>query len=125
MKFQMYAGLAYGAKCLSAFNPSGRMYNVGGSGKKPDDFNDIKQNNKEVMTVGRFLFDKTPDKIYHTGLSSDNLNRLYFLDDINNSDLVSSAPAKIIISIFKDNSSKRYMLVANKSPSINKKEQSP
>ena len=35
--------------------------------QKVADFEELKQNNHEVMTAGRFLFDKIPYKIYHTG----------------------------------------------------------
>lgn len=113
MKVQMYAGLAYGAKYLSAYNSLGRMYRA--NGEKAPDFADIQTMNREVMTVGRFLFDKNDEKIYHTGLWSPSLNRIYFLDDLRGSDLIESAPEHLIISIFADKKpSARYMLVVNK-----------
>lgn len=113
IRLQMYAGLAYGAKYLSAFNSSGRMY--GGNGQKVADFEELKQNNHEVMTAGRFLFDKIPYKIYHTGLSKDYLTNGYFLDKIEESEIIKSTPDGLIISIFKDGkTSSLYILVVNK-----------
>ena len=119
IRLQMYAGLAYGAKYLSAYNSSGRMY--GGNGQKVADFEELKQNNHEVMTAGRFLFDKIPYKIYHTGLSEDYLTNGYFLDKIEESEIIKSAPDGLIISTFKDGkTSSLYMLVVNKNHATQK-----
>ena len=70
--------------------------------------------NREVMTVGRFLFDKNDEKIYHTGLWSPSLNRIYFLDDLRGSDLIESARAFDYQHFCGQKPSARYMLVVNK-----------
>lgn len=119
MKIQMYAGLAYGAKYLSAFNSAGRMYTV--DGRKAADFTSIQQNNHEIMTVGRFLFNKKDHKIYHTGLSRDTLTGPYFLDKFQDSEIIRSAPGGLIISIFRDeHTAAQYMLIVNKNYSASK-----
>ncbi len=113
----MYTGLAYGAKGLIAW--LGRGYAFDREGNKLARFNECKNLNAEVMTVGQYLFDKTTTKIYHTGLPGGNYNEIYYLDDLTASDLIASASNGLIISIFEDGKTDtQYMLVVNKNYSF-------
>ncbi len=114
----MYTGLAYGAKGLLAWLGKGYAYDT--EGNKLSRFNECKNINAEVMTVGQYLFDKTTTQIYHTGLPKNkDYNAIYYLDDLASSDLIASAPSGLIISIFEDGKTNtKYMLVVNKNYSF-------
>jgi len=115
IKIGMYTGLVYGAKSLSSWTAVGFMWDK--YGKKLSRYNEGKRINKEILTVGRYLFDKNSKKIYHTGLPSDgkDYNSLYYIDNLAQSDLIASATDGLIIGIFEDGkTSAKYMLIVNK-----------
>lgn len=108
---QMYGALAYGAKCLSYYVTNGTL--VTKTGAKGSDFNDIKSLNKTVKNLGNFLFDKQSEEIFHFGLDTDTQNQ-YYLDRTNLSDVVKNGPDGSIVSVFRDKTNKKYVLVVNK-----------
>lgn len=112
IRAQMYGALAYGVKGLSYYNTHGSLLDV--NGEETSMYNDLVALNSEVKNVGNFLFDKIPEKLYHTGLNAQN-NTAYFLDKISESDLIASAPDHLIIGVFSGIGSKKYILVTNKS----------
>lgn len=112
IRAQMYGALAYGVKGLSYYNTHGSLLDA--NGEETAIYNDLLQLNKEVKNVGNFLFNKTSEKLYQTGLNTQN-NTAYFLDKISDSDLIASAPDHLIIGVFSDSTSKKYILVTNKS----------
>lgn len=111
IRVQMYTGLAYGAKYLSSYNAMYYMYTDSG---KTANFESAKAINNEVMAMGRYLFDKTPTRLYHTGAAAVN-SSIYYLDDLTASDLIASAPDDLILSVFEDGkTSTKYLLVVTK-----------
>ena len=117
IKYQMYEGLAYGAKQLSewvAFHDG-----INPDGTKTDKFEDAKARNAEIMTVGNFLFDKKSVAIYQTGdgLFDNPFSDAdkFYLDDISDSDLLASNTFVygLTLSVFEDANAK-YLLVVNR-----------
>ena len=111
IKYQMYVGLAYGAKQLSEWVAVSDGLNSDGT--RSNLFDETKARNAEVMAVGNFLFDKKSSFVYHTGLSTEYFDDFY-LDSISESALINSASDDLIISVFEDDTETKYMLVVNK-----------
>jgi len=109
---QMFAALAYGAKGLSWFTSMGIVTDV--AGNKTERFDDVKALNEQVLNLGGFLLDKKLKQIYHTSL--DELEtKMYFLDNFNDSDLITAAPDNLIIGVFgEETSDRKFVLVVNK-----------
>lgn len=111
--FQTYAALAYGAKRISCFTTYGLL--LDDNGNKTRLYNDVKELNREALKVGEFLFDKTPDKIYHSGAGSlPAVREQYFVDDLAQSPLLSEIPSETIVSTFRDQAGGHYLMIANK-----------
>lgn len=115
IRYQMYVGLAYGAKCLYGWVCD----SVNDAGEKSATFNETKLRNAEIMPLGEYLLDKTTTEIYHTGAAAaPNYVKNFYLDDLSKSQLIDSAPESLIISVFEDgNTDTKYMLVVNKNTS--------
>jgi len=111
LSVQMKAALAYGAKTVSYFQTLDMLTDFYGT-KRPI-FDDVKSLNNEVMNLGNLLFDKQSKQIYHFGIS-EGLDAPYFLDDVDDGNLIASAPDNSIVSVFGDTSSTAYVLVVNK-----------
>jgi len=113
---QLYAGLAYGADCLSYYLTPGYIYSKDGK-EKTDHFDEGAALNERIMNIGKLLFARKSEKIYHTGFSATDvllgINNKFYLDKLSNSDLISSAPDDLIISQF-DGEDGKYLLVVNK-----------
>ncbi len=113
---QMFAALAYGAKGLSWFTSMGIVTDV--AGNKTERFDDVKALNEKALSLGGFLMDKKLLHIYHTSLHRQE-TEMYFLDRMENSDLILSAPDHLIISIFgEETSDRRFVLVVNKQEKV-------
>lgn len=114
IRAQMYAGLVYGVKGLSYYHTFGVLLDSTTFDKKPR-YESLKSLNSEVKNLGNFLFDKKTEKLYHTNISVANRSA-YFLDDIAGSTIILSAPNTdgLIIGIFGDDSTKKYLMVVNK-----------
>lgn len=111
LRVQMFSALAYGVTGLSYYTSLGLI--VDEEGNKLPRFNEIKSLNKEVRNLGDYLFSKTSDKLYHTGVSPDKLVG-YFVDDLASSDLILSAPEGLVIGVFKDSTQAKSLVVVNK-----------
>lgn len=110
---QMWAALAYGVKRVSYWTSYGVL--LDGNGNKTSLYEPIKSLNREALTVGQFLFDKTTVSLYHSGVG--NLAAVrdrYYIDDLANSRLLSEIPSETIVSVFKDASGGEYIMIANK-----------
>ena len=66
-----------------------------------------------MLNLGKFLFHKKSDKLYHTGVSGDKLPG-YFTDSLAQSDLIQTAPENAILGVFTDSTSAKYLVVVNK-----------
>ncbi len=64
IRYQMYVGLAYGAKQLSEWVAI--RDGLDHDGNKTEKFEEVKARNAELMTVGSYLSDKTSVAIYQT-----------------------------------------------------------
>lgn len=115
IKYQMYVGLAYGAKQLSEWLANYEALTP--DGEKTENFEAAKARNAEIMTVGNFLFDKKSVAIYQTkdGLFNNPFSDTakFYLDDISKSSLLNSASNGLILSVFEDENAK-YLLVVNR-----------
>ena len=113
---QLYAGLAYGADCLSYYLTPGYIYSKDGK-EKTDRFDEGAELNKRIMNIGNLLLGRKSEKIYHTGFGIADIlmgiNNKFYLDTLSNSDIISSAPDDLIISQFEEND-EIYLLVINK-----------
>lgn len=118
IRFQMNAGLAYGSRWLCYWTTESSI--VDERGFKSRIFDDVKAINADVMTVGNYLFDKKPDKLYQTGLSpvegiAKSLEKVYFTDDAAQSELFAAMPAgHAIVSTFKDDTARTYVVIVNR-----------
>lgn len=112
ISLQMFTGLAYNAKYLSYYLAPGYIYTMDGK-SKTNRFDAAKANNTAVMNAGKYLYNKTSENIYHTGLSESYL-KTYYLDSLSSSDIIAAAPDGLIISQFKDNTNTKYLLIVNK-----------
>lgn len=112
MKAQIYASMAYGVKGLSYYmtSPGGAL--LDGAYQKTTLYNDIKNLNSEVKALGNFLYNKSSEKIYQTSIGVGG-ERKYFLDYINESTLLKSAPKNLVLGVFGDGSAKKYILITN------------
>ena len=113
ISFQMWNALAYGAKRISYWTSYGVL--LDGNGDKMALYEPIKALNKEALAVGEFLYNKTPDKIYHSGVG--NLARVregYYIDDIAQSPLISEIPTESVVATFKNAKGDQYIMIANK-----------
>lgn len=110
---QMYAGLAYGAKGLSAFATfAGLVVFDGARYVKGPNFDQLTELNKKVMNLGNELFDKRSVALYHPGLSA-TTQKNYFCDDLEASDLIVSLPEGTIAGVFAGGG-KTYLMLVNK-----------
>jgi hypothetical protein len=112
IRAQVYAALAYGVKGLSYFNSAGSLLDE--QGNKTAMYDDLKSLNTDIRHLGDFLLNKRSEKLYQTGVKQEN-RALYFLDSMAISDLFVSAPDNLVIGVFGDGSSTKYVLVSNKS----------
>ena len=113
IRAQMYAALAYGVKGLSYYyeNKNGVLLDSLFNPSKM--YPDLKQLNAEVKNLGNFLYSLKSEKIYHTSGNIDELAGSFFLDKLEESDLIKSAPKNLVIGVFGDSSAKKYVLVSN------------
>ena len=110
IRYQMYVALAYNAKALTGWNQDA----VRADGTKTEYFEETKSRNAEIMPVGTYLLDKTTKAIYHTGAAG-NYTEKFYLDKLEDSDLIASAPSRVIMSVFEDGKTNtKYLLVVNK-----------
>jgi hypothetical protein len=110
----MYASLAYGVKGLSYYTTYGAL--LDSVANKTTLYNDLKSLNTEIRYLGDLLLHKQSEKLYQTGIMPEN-NELYFLDRMEASDLLVSAPDNLVIGVFGDDSAAKYLLIANMSHS--------
>src|SRR5690606_5348201 len=96
IRAQMYGALAYGVKGLSYYTTRRALLTE--SHVKSSMYDDLTALNKSVRNLGDFLLDKTSQYIYHSGISANN-QAAYFLDSLDASDLIASAPAGLIIGV--------------------------
>ena len=108
IQVQLMSALAYDAKCISYYIATNYLYDF--NGNDTDRSESGKYINKRVMTYGTYLFDKKITHLYHTGLDA-KFNNIYFLDDINSSDLIASATDGMIIGEYDSEESIALMLV--------------
>ncbi|MHB1452591.1 MAG: hypothetical protein ACYCYM_01375 [Saccharofermentanales bacterium] len=109
---QMYAAVAYNAKAVSWFVTADVLTDL--QGGKRENYEELKKLNHEVMNLGRFMFSKELDRICHTSISMDH-EKIYYLDSLNDSEYIRSAPDCCIVSEFTDSGSEdRYCLLVNK-----------
>ena len=114
ISFQMYAALAYGVKRVSYFTSYGLV--LDSRGNKTKMYDSVKAINEEALAVGRFLYDKTPMNIYHSGVGKlSKVRNNFYLDNLEKSSLLSEVPADCIVSVFKGKDGRKYIMVANKS----------
>ncbi|CAL1520170.1 hypothetical protein [Chitinophaga sp. MM2321] len=112
IQVQMYAALAYGVKGLSYYTSHEALIDATTYDKTPL-FNDLKTLNTAVKHIGNFLFNKQSEELYQTGILAQNQNR-YYLDKIDSSDLLHTAPDNLVIGLFGDSTTTKYVLVTNK-----------
>ena len=113
IRVQMYAALAYGVKGLSYYyeNKNGVLLDSLFNPSKM--YPDLKQLNSEVKNLGNFLFTKQSKKIYHTSDNIDEFAGSFFLDKLEESDMIKTAPKNLVIGVFGDSSEKKYVLISN------------
>lgn len=118
IRVQMYAALSYGVRGLSYYTSHEALIDPVTYDKTPM-FNDLKALNTAVKNVGNYLFGKLSENLYHTGVSSTNRAR-YYLDNMSSSALLNTAPNDLIIGVFGDAGTTKYLMVTNKSFSATK-----
>ena len=110
---QMNAAIAYGSRRVSYW-VSTPLY-MDDTGKPSSLYAAGKDLHRRAMTTGTYLLGKTPDKLYMSGIAKGKQG-MYFLDDAEQSPLIAALPAgPTIVSTFKDNTSRTYMAVVNRS----------
>lgn len=107
---QMFAGLAYNVKCLEYWYTYNEFCD--GVGNKKSQFEIGKQLNKEVKNIGNFLFDQEPKELYQFGIT-EKQRKMFFLDDVKESDLIKNAPKNTIVSVFEQKDGKKTVMVVN------------
>ncbi len=118
IRFQMNAGLAYGCRWLCYWTTESSI--VDERGFKSRIFEEVKAINADVMTVGNYLFDKQPDRLYQTGLNASAgvakaLEKIYYTDDAAESDVFAALPSgHAIVSTFRDGTDRLYAVVVNR-----------
>lgn len=112
IRVQMYAALSYGVKGLSYYTSHQALIEDGTYDKTPM-FNDLKALNTAVKNIGNYLFGKQAEQLYHTGVSSTNRTR-YYLDNLSSSALINTAPNDLIIGVFGDAGTTKYLMITNK-----------
>lgn len=108
-KAQMYGALCYGVKGLSYFASYGAL--VTPEGEKSENYDALTAVNSRVKDIGNFLYDKTSDAVYCTGLTPRE-EREYFLDNFSKADFKLDAKNDLMIGEFSDEHA-RYILLAN------------
>lgn len=108
---QMFAAIAYNAKGLSWFVTADVLTDL--EGNKKENYDELKSANLEAKSLGQFFFDKELSKIYHTPKNAGH-EEIYFLDKMEESELLESAPDFCIVSEFLDSSDKKYLLIVNR-----------
>ena len=68
--------------------------------------------NGKVKNIGGYLFDKEPEALYHSGLSSE-MEAAYFLDAAGESSLIAGMPENLIIGLFRQGDV-RVLVAVNK-----------
>ena len=108
---QVNSIVAYGAKGVSYYNSLCSL--IDQRAYKTVLFEDIKSINQKAMTFGNFLLDKKYDKLYHTSVLS-KIEKHYFTDSLEQSELISLLPENVLVSTFKDDSARTYLMVVNR-----------
>ena len=118
IRAQMYAALAYGVKGLSYYyeNKNGVLLDT--LFNPSEMYPDLKRLNTEVKNLGNFLYAKQSEKIYHTSCNINGFAGSFFLDNLEESDLIKSAPKNLVIGVFGCSDAKKYVLVSNLSHTI-------
>lgn len=112
---QMFAAIAHNAKGLSWFVTANVLTDLDG-GKRPE-YEEVKRINLEVLTLGKFFFDKQLEYIFHTPYKNE-YDEVYFQDNMEKSTVIQSAPDYCVVSEFtKGNDTTRYLLIVNKQSS--------
>ena len=110
---QMYAGLAYGVKGLSAFATCGGLVVFDGVRYvKGPYFDQLAALNRQVLNLGNELFNKQSTALYHPGLS-DATKSAYFCDDLGESELIAALPGGTVAGVFTGGG-KTYLMLVNK-----------
>ncbi len=108
---QMFAAIAYNAKALSWFVTADVLTDL--EGNKKENYEELKSANFEAKALGQFFFDKELSKLYHTPKNVEN-EQIYFLDSMETSDILVSAPDYCIVSEFTDATDKKYLMIVNR-----------
>ncbi len=110
IQVQMYAALAYGVKGLSYYTSYGLLLDA--DGYETDLYEPLTALNGKVKNIGGYLFDKEPEALYHSGLSSE-MEAAYFLDAAGESSLIAGMPENLIIGLFRQGDV-RVLVAVNK-----------
>jgi len=111
IRVQMSAALAYGVKQLSCFTAAGLIFDS--DGVKTHMYEPVKEINARIQKIGDFLFDKTSTKLYHTDFDAEEAFK-YFLDNINEDDLIEEAEKGLILGRFKGAGDSEYLVIVNR-----------
>lgn len=116
VRAQMYCALSYGVKGLSYYYENKKGVLLDSNFNKSALYNDLKSLNTQVKNIGNLLLKKTSEKIYHTSLSGvDNFSKAFYLDKIEEDELIDAAPANLVLGIFGDGTTKKYLMATNMS----------
>jgi hypothetical protein len=114
VRAQMYCALTYGVKGLSYYYENKKGVLLDSNFNKSALYNDLKSLNTQVKNIGNLLLKKNSEKIYHTSLiKSDDLSKAFYLDKIEEDELIDSAPADLVVGIFGDGTTKKYLMATN------------
>lgn len=114
VRAQMYCALTYGVKGLSYYYENKKGVLLDSNFNKSVLYNDLKSLNGQVKNIGNLLLKKNSEKIYHTSLTkSDDLSKAFYLDKIEEDELIEAAPADLVLGIFGDGTSKKYVMATN------------
>lgn len=113
VRAQMYAALTYGSKGLSYYYENKKGLLLDASFGPSTMYGDLKQLNSEVKNIGKVLYPKRSEKIYQTTDNAEAVRGPFFLDKLEDSDLVKSAPKDLAIGVFGDSSPEKYLMITN------------
>lgn len=69
-----------------------------------------------VKNIGNLLLKKSSDKIYYTSLTkSDYLLKAFYLNILEEDKLIDAAPVDLVLGIFGDGTTKKYLMATNMS----------
>ena len=116
VKAQMYCALTYGVKGLSYYYENKKGVLLDSNFNKSVLYNNLKSLNTQVKNIGNLLLKKSSEKIYHTRLTkSDDLLKAFYIDKIEEDELIDAAPVDLVLGIFGDGTTKKYLMATNMS----------